>query len=100
MDAEVSPKYHLSGWSCSTGYLRVEGGNETNTSKQARQGTGFSERGSCTRHMRELRLIDVYQLQATKRALNREGAGSFGVGMLHKTGRREKTTQPMLIRKK
>jgi hypothetical protein len=74
------------------GCLRVEGGDESIHRKRLDETRGFQREHAHQIRARARSHRWTSCIQATKRALDREGAGGFGVGMLHddKTRRREK----------
>lgn len=85
------------------GFLRVDRGEDgISHLKRLDKTRGFQREHACIRYVQGLGLIDVHQHTGhTTLALEREGAGSFGVGFLQdKTWKREKVTQSILSRNK
>lgn len=66
------------------GFLRADRGEDgISHRKRLDETRGFQREETCIRYVQELGLIDVHQLHTghTTLALEREGAGSFGVGI-------------------
>lgn len=67
------------------GFLRVDSGEDgISHQKRLDKTQGFQKEHTCIRYVQGLGLLDVHQLHTghTTPALEREGAGSFGVGIL------------------